>query len=53
MAAKMTKKKKVPALNNTQINENSLFTRVSKIIEKRKNRAECTPTVRLRSCIEK
>ncbi|MDR2717364.1 MAG: PDDEXK nuclease domain-containing protein [Treponema sp.] len=39
MAAKMSKKKKVSALNNTQINENSLFTHVSKIIEKRKYRA--------------
>jgi hypothetical protein len=39
MAAKMTKKKKVPALKTPQIDENSLFAHVSKIIEKRKNRA--------------
>jgi len=36
---KTTKKKKVLALKTTQIDENSLFTHVSKIIEKRKNRA--------------
>jgi len=36
---KTTKKKKVLALNTTHIDENSLFTHVSKIIEKRKNRA--------------
>jgi hypothetical protein len=39
MATKMTKKKKAIAPNNAQINENSLFTHISKIIEKRKNRA--------------
>jgi len=36
---KKTKKNKSLAMNNTQINENSLFTHISKIIEKRKNRA--------------
>jgi hypothetical protein len=36
---KTTKKKKALALKTTQIDENSLFTHVSKIIEKRKNRA--------------
>jgi predicted nuclease of restriction endonuclease-like (RecB) superfamily len=39
MATKITKKKKALALNNTKLDENSLFTHVSKIIEKRKNRA--------------
>ncbi|MDR2924177.1 MAG: PDDEXK nuclease domain-containing protein [Treponema sp.] len=39
MPAKMTKKKKIPALNNKNINEKSLFAHVYKIIEKRKNRA--------------
>jgi len=38
MMAKTSKKKKVLALNNTQIDESSLFIHVSKIIEKRKNR---------------
>jgi len=37
--AKITKKKKALSLNTSQIDENSLFTYVSKIIEKRKNRA--------------
>jgi len=37
--AKINKKKKTLTLNNTQINETSLFTHISKIIEKRKYRA--------------
>jgi len=37
--AKITKKKKSLVLKNTQIDESSLFSHVSKIIEKRKNRA--------------
>jgi len=36
---KRTKKKQVPAIETTQIDESSLFAHVSKIIEKRKNRA--------------
>ena len=39
MVTKMSKKKNNLTLNTHQINENSLFTHVSKIIEKRKNRA--------------
>jgi len=39
MVAKKTNKKKALTLKNTRINENSLFTHISKIIEKRKNRA--------------
>jgi predicted nuclease of restriction endonuclease-like (RecB) superfamily len=39
MVKKMTKKKKSLALNTPQINENLLFSHISKIIEKRKNRA--------------
>jgi len=37
--AKKTNKKKALSLQNTQIDESSLFTHISKIIEKRKNRA--------------
>jgi len=36
--AKKINKKKALTLNNAQINENSLFTHISKIIEKRKYR---------------
>ena len=36
---KTSEKRKVLALKNTQIDESSLFTHISKIIEKRKNRA--------------
>jgi predicted nuclease of restriction endonuclease-like (RecB) superfamily len=36
---KTSEKRKVLALKNTQIDESSIFTHVSKIIEKRKNRA--------------
>jgi hypothetical protein len=36
---KKTNKKKTLTLKSTQINENSLFTQISRIIEKRKNRA--------------
>jgi predicted nuclease of restriction endonuclease-like (RecB) superfamily len=37
--AKINKKKKSLEMKNTQIDENSLFTHISKIIEKRKSRA--------------
>jgi len=37
--SKPTKKKQLPTLKTTQIDESSLFAHVSKIIEKRKNHA--------------
>jgi len=39
MMEKKSNKRKALSLKNAQINENSLFTHISKIIEKRKNRA--------------
>jgi len=39
MMEKKSNKRKAFSLKNTQIDENSLFTQISKIIEKRKNRA--------------